>query len=45
MRFELGQKIIDLIRNKKSNSLEKCRQRIIKTAKSCGKDLWVGGYS
>ncbi len=45
MKFKLGQKIIDLIRNKKTNSFEKCKQKIINTAKSCGKDLWVGGYS
>lgn len=46
MRFELGQKIIDKLRNKKyTDPLESCRKQIISTARSCGKCLWIGGYS
>lgn len=45
MKFEFGQKIINKIRNKKTDQLEKCKKKIIKTAKSCGKDLYVGGFS
>ena len=48
MRIQIIQDIIDRIRKKKRNelsALEKCRQRIMATAKSCGKNLWIGGFS
>lgn len=46
MHFKFGQKLIDRIRKKKPvDMIERCKQEIIKTAKKCGKNLYVGGYS
>ena len=53
MGFKLGQKIIDKLRNKKTktisiiseNQYREWRKAIIASAKSCGKNLYVGGHS
>lgn len=53
MRFKLGQKIIDKLRNKKNksntnnieNQYKEWRKAVITNAKSCGENLYVGGHS
>jgi len=44
MKFKIVQRIIDKLRQK-DKRLEKIRNSIIRNAKSCGTNLYIGGYS